>query len=199
MKAAAAVLVVIGLAIWFLRSSQKADAPKDHSEPSVPQMSAAASPPAVTPAPSTSAAPVSSAPVSSAPVSSAVSSAIPAGSQATEEKKLQFEKLVAKARATIPTVKELRALSEEELHTTPKSMVQAGIVIGDLAQAMKDDPSLVPQGIAFYQSCLFNDEYPTPIRALCYARATSHLKERGEKLENESQVPANVRDLARTL
>ena len=193
MKAAAAVLVVIGLAIWFLRSSQKADAPKDHSEPSVPQMSAAASP-AVTPEPSTSAAPVSS-----APVSSAVSSAIPAGSQATEEKKLQFEKLVAKARATIPTVKELRALSEEELHTTPKSMVQAGIVIGDLAQAMKDDPSLVPQGIAFYQSCLFNDEYPTPIRALCYARATSHLKERGEKLENESQVPANVRDLARTL
>ncbi len=179
MKRLAVLLVVAGLALWLLRSPQEQDAtaPEKLAVPASPSTADVVK--------------------ASPPPSQVATSSPPATSKTSSQEK--FDQLVHRAKASIPTVRELRSLTEEEVHTTPKALIKAGAVIGDLAQAMKDDASLIPQGIEFYKSCAFEGDYPTPVRALCYSRARRLMSERGEKMRDEYLVPADVRELAQSL
>ena len=104
-----------------------------------------------------------------------------------------FRELTERAFAEIPTVAELQALNPEEAHETPRAIVQAGLAIGNVAAAIEANPEqTLEAGLRFYGECANRDNYPDPIRALCFAKGT-HLD---HEFQNRVEVTGTVRALA---
>ncbi len=110
----------------------------------------------------------------------------------------EFAQKADSVQGTLPTTAQLRALSAEEVHRTPKLLVRAAVEIGDLGDAIEKNPALAPQGLAFYEKCAKRAELATAVRATCLANQRDLAREL--KVEaNEAGIPTGIKNLATKL
>ncbi len=107
----------------------------------------------------------------------------------------QFESLKKEALDAIPTQSQLSKLDPENVHFTPKPVLDAAIKMGDVAQILKDHPELSNKGLEFYRQCAEAETSPTSIRASCYAEFKRLSKTHSSPVA-EPRVPKPVKDLA---
>ncbi|RYZ87324.1 MAG: hypothetical protein EOP06_12865, partial [Proteobacteria bacterium] len=103
----------------------------------------------------------------------------------------QFRQLLARTKQDLPKLKQLRELSSKDVHHTPTLIVNAGIALGQVAQALHDNPALASEATAFYQECFLGSELPVQIRSLCLANHRKLRHQHGDRLEwNDQELTA---------
>jgi hypothetical protein len=118
---------------------------------------------------------------------------VPAGHQN------DFRLLLDEAWEAIPSVEELRALPEAELHHTPKVIISAGTKLGHIAERLKENPELSGQAASFYSNCALNQDFPTSIRALCYSDLKKKCSTTPDAIKIDSLISQDVVNLAQKL
>lgn len=98
----------------------------------------------------------------------------------------EFRNLAKTVLAGLPTRAELRAQVVGRAHSTSPQVIRAGSLLGQVAQALHDNPQLSDLGTEFYVRCASSDEFLTSVRALCYARLLS--REPSSSIEVPKQV-----------
>ncbi|MBU6375505.1 MAG: hypothetical protein KGQ59_05875 [Bdellovibrionales bacterium] len=88
----------------------------------------------------------------------------------------QFRALTRETLNSLVKQEELRKLSSEELHAFPQPLFQSAAALGQIAQKVAKDSTLVPEAIEFYSSCAGSPEVAQSIRALCLARYQHHSR-----------------------
>jgi hypothetical protein len=114
----------------------------------------------------------------------------------------RFRQMAEEAKKSIPLKKDLQSMTAKEVHMTPASIQVAAIKIGELAQAIHDDPRLAPEGLSFYRECAESDDYPNSVRASCLVNHGDLLKSsnlKAQSLEQDPKIPSHVRELAKTI
>lgn len=107
----------------------------------------------------------------------------------------EFRALAASVAKALPTKKSVQGLSDKDVHTTPKPMMEAGQQLGLIAQAVSNEPSLAGDAFVFYGKCAASGSFLDAVRALCF----SNYKQLGAKLGKpvrEESVPVKIRELA---
>jgi len=82
----------------------------------------------------------------------------------------------------------------QDTHTIPQAILKGAIEVGKVADEYTKNPTLKPQALEFYLSCVKEAEVVPQIRAVCYERArilTSELHHKKLMLD----VPKEVLDL----
>jgi hypothetical protein len=133
--------------------------------------------------------------VAGAPGSAGSASGDAATSKAAPLSPVEFHALVDEVEKSIPSQSELRKLTPEQAHMTPKTLQSAGIQLGRVAEALENNPNLAADGLYFYEKCVLTDTNPTSVRALCLSDYEK-LGERAHLPIRTGIAPANVRDLA---
>jgi len=110
-----------------------------------------------------------------------------------------FDKQLSETTAALPHASDLRKLSAEEAHETPKILLRAGKMLGQVAETVAANPQLKDQAVGFYRECTKNDDYPTSVRSLCYVDFKNLAKDQSTQLLPEDQVSPNVLKLSKTL
>lgn len=114
--------------------------------------------------------------------------------------KAEFHDLTSAAQKSLPRREAFRKISMKEAHGTPSLMQDAGTILGQIAQALHDNPSLSDEASDFYQTCLARSDLPDQIRALCLANHRSlrlHKGERPDWSQEDIQLTTEtIRDLA---
>jgi len=109
-----------------------------------------------------------------------------------------FARRAEEVQASLPTLDKIKSLTEEEVHSTPTSVMEAGLKLGELAEAIEKDPSLAPEGIAFYGKCARRGDISSSVRALCLSDLRDLSKKRGQAAD-ESGIPAEITRMAAVL
>ena len=107
----------------------------------------------------------------------------------------RFSALTQRTLKSLVTQQDLRKLSEAELHTTPRVLLMSGLALGKIAEAIAQDPSLVPQAIEFYTDCAVSGDIAQTVRALCLARYQHHSGKSVPAVAS-SRIPESVIQLA---
>lgn len=136
-------------------------------------------------------APVTMTPSTQTETAVTLTGATPTGAMTADE----FRRLTDRVEAGLPTFNQVKNLREEELHHTPKILIQAGADIGDVAEAVAHNPELAPQAAAFYARCAHREELATTVRALCLANARKSAKQSGTPVD-EMGISSDVSELA---
>jgi hypothetical protein len=121
---------------------------------------------ASSPPPSASASP---SPVpTSTPTATATSQTSPPSSAALSPGVLaDFTALKTNALDMIPTAAEIQKLSTEDVHFTPKVVIEAAGEIGRVAEMIAAHPELSSRGLQFYKECAEKESAVEAIRATC--------------------------------
>ncbi len=81
----------------------------------------------------------------------------------------EFQNFAYRTLNLLPKKSEFKELNAEQVHEMPDLLWRAGIELGKIAKILHDQPALAHRGLAFYEACAGEAEYPTPVRALCVA------------------------------
>ena len=201
----AATVIITGI----LLSRLFANAPSKIAGGGEPKTAAPVAPssPAATAVVSSMPAPVASPSASPGPSAVATPAATPASSQATSiadsravapQLLANFEALRATAIGSIPTSADIQKLSSEDVHMTPKAIVEAAVEIGRVAEMIEAHPELSSQGLAFYRECAEKESAVESIRATCLSDFTT-LRKRSGNSEALPKVPKRIALLAEKL
>lgn len=110
-----------------------------------------------------------------------------------------FRELTKGTLSELPTLQDLQNLKASEVHHLPLQLRQAGQRLGEIAQALHDNPNFASEGAAFYQDCFAREDLPAQIRGLCLADHRDLRLAHGDRPEwtpQEMQVPLEVIRLA---
>lgn len=105
-----------------------------------------------------------------------------------------FELLLSRARAKLPEQGAFNQHSSEDVHAPPKALADAALALGEVAEAVSRDPSLVPRAREFYSECALGN-HPNTVRAFCLARARHHEPGKAEPAW-AAGLPLAVRELS---
>jgi hypothetical protein len=111
----------------------------------------------------------------------------------------EFRKLSKKVLMTLPKTGALQKLSAEEVHHTPALIREAGQNLGQVAQALHDNPALAGEAASFYKACFLKTDLPVQVRALCLADHRNLRVRGGDRAdwtEDERQVHPEIHRLA---
>jgi hypothetical protein len=76
--------------------------------------------------------------------------------------------------ATLPSLGELRALTDESAHQTPKLILAAGAQIGSLIERANAESALRPKALQTLVACAEDSRVAVVVRALCLSGATRY-------------------------
>lgn len=68
----------------------------------------------------------------------------------------------------LPTMGELKNLSEEEVHHTPAMIREGGAILGKIHAEAEENPERRPDTLAFFKECAEDEEVVTSLRAVCW-------------------------------
>ena len=138
------------------------------------------------------------------PVDSAIASALTteAAAGANQMNLQSFRDLTATVQEKLPTLYQIRKLTEEDVHYTPTLLRDAGLILSQIAQALHDNENLASEAAAFYENCYAREDLPVSIRGLCLADHRNIRMQWGDRAEwtfHEAQQPAAVLRLAEVI
>lgn len=90
----------------------------------------------------------------------------------------EFRTLAQKVLESIPAKDKLQEEAKKNVHGAPDSLFRAGLELGSIYQAVKDNPSLAPDAVEFYSACAKDEKRPDTVRALCF----SHYRKIGAEI-----------------
>lgn len=113
-----------------------------------------------------------------------------------------FKKIIVDVKKSVPTIDQLRSLSEADIHETPIEIQNAAIEMGRLSEAFEKHPELSGEAVQFYEACALDKKYPSSVRASCYLDLARQYKKQGKSMDDfsgDSQVPKRIKDLSKSL
>ncbi|MBY0371041.1 hypothetical protein K2X33_10160 [bacterium] len=78
-----------------------------------------------------------------------------------------FRRLANDTFSRLPTVEQFAANPRRETHFTPTEVLEDAPLMAKLALALKENPALIPDGIAFYDKCARQETLMIATRAVC--------------------------------
>ena len=75
----------------------------------------------------------------------------------------------------LPTVDDLRHLSEEETHHTPAAIREGGKVIARLIEKAENNPELREKAVHVLHDCAKSETIATSIRAVCWKNTVTYI------------------------
>lgn len=117
------------------------------------------------------------------------------GPAAAETSDQEFDALVKEGLSSLAPPDQLRAAVLADPHGIPRPLIQSGLALGRIAEAVTKNPSLAPRAKEFYSDCATSSEIAQSIRALCLARFQLHAGEDALP-HGGSGIPASVVRLA---
>jgi len=108
--------------------------------------------------------------------------------QQSDEKK-EFVQLLDEVKSDLPTKEQLKQLEAKDVHQTPEIVLKGAVGVGRVAQALSDNPTLVPEGLQFYRECAENENNAVAIRAECFSSHEELLKKHKLKVESLEKSP----------
>jgi hypothetical protein len=100
----------------------------------------------------------------------------------------EFHEIISRAYQVLPRVEVLRI--KRDLTRAPTELLKAGEPFAQIGDALKQDPSLAPQALEFYQACVGDEDFLFAIRALCLRDLRYWTgRVRGPGSFDESQFP----------
>ncbi|MCM2350879.1 MAG: hypothetical protein NDI69_12725 [Bacteriovoracaceae bacterium] len=104
------------------------------------------------------------------------------------------------AMEALPTVDDIKKLSEEEVHHSPVAVKDGGLLIGEIHEAAQKDPARREGTLKFFKSCAENSELLPAIRAVCWKKTLSQIVEWKIFLPiADADVPEEIKALAMRL
>lgn len=97
----------------------------------------------------------------------------------------EFQKKLDAAQENFPTSDKIAALPDEQVHDTPRPLVDAGFQIGEIAEAITKNPALGAQGMEFYGKCARRAELAVSVRAHCLHNLRELGKRRDETVKED--------------
>ncbi len=108
--------------------------------------------------------------------------------------------LISEAELSIPTFEMMKNKTTEEVHHTPKEIIESSRKLGALAEHLAGNPTLIPESLPFYASCALKKDALNPIRALCTYRLLRYKKNWTEKTRDDfSKIPKTILALAKEI
>ncbi len=110
-----------------------------------------------------------------------------------------FRELTRTALEKLVPIKQFKDLQSQELHSMPEIMQESGVLLGQIAQALHDNPALQSEANSFYEDCFRQKDLPNQIRGLCLANHRNlrlKIGESGDWTSVEGEMPAEVIRLA---
>jgi hypothetical protein len=104
----------------------------------------------------------------------------------------EFQQIIAKTLAAIPSKSDLKNLTNEQVHFTPESVQNAAIAIGNLSQAVHDNPEYLSEALEFYRSCAENQNNPDSVAATCLVKYRQSI---ARSADASSQAKPQVADV----
>jgi hypothetical protein len=102
--------------------------------------------------------------------------------------------------AQLPTLEDLSALSEEEVHHTPKIIIEGAGTIAEAIEEADSNPSLRKDTLQFLKSCAEKEDVAVSIRALCWRETLRKIPEWKVFVSiSDAKVSEDVKDLAAKL
>lgn len=99
----------------------------------------------------------------------------------------EFSDRLKSAWDQIPTLVMLQQLPQEEIHQTPRAVLQAANELGDLNDYVEKHPEYSWKAAEFFKNCALNQEFPPSIRAICFSdfqyTSVTRLKQKSPDLE----------------
>jgi hypothetical protein len=112
----------------------------------------------------------------------------------------EFTQLLDKTYASLPRTTDLRRLSSDEAHVTPKALVDAATGLGELLEAGETSSQKRPLVMEFLQRCTSDFELSTALRAVCLSRSIQLVKSwKVGPLADLDSIPPTVLNLASRL
>jgi len=107
----------------------------------------------------------------------------------------KFEELARTGMSQLATQDDVRKAVVENPHGIPQALIQSGMVLGKIAEAVSKNPALEARALEFYLECATSEQLASSIRALCLARHEHHS---GKALSPQlaAKVPDSVQKLA---
>lgn len=100
----------------------------------------------------------------------------------------------------LPTMNDLKALSEEEVHHTPQIILEGGRIIGQMIERADNNPELREETVKTLQACAESDEIATAIRAVCWKNTLNSIEKWKVFVPvSQSQIPERVIELSSQL
>ena len=183
-----ALLVLLGLGVWWFRSDRASLAPKDPvteerggQEPVVP-VHAKSTPHGVL-------------------ESDTQASASPAASGGTSvQLSEELRGVVQTVRASLPKKQEMKPADDEAAHHAGPELIRAGQALGDLAEYLERRPEEFRAASVFYAECAADEALMPANRAVCYAALLKKKSEWAPGVAARiSRVGPEVVDIARNL
>ncbi len=100
----------------------------------------------------------------------------------------------------LPTMGELKNLSEEEAHHTPVVIREGGAILGKIHAEANENPERRPDTLAFFKDCAEDEEVVTALRAVCWNKVMTLIPEWQIFLSiSDAKVSDEVKNLASQL
>lgn len=107
-----------------------------------------------------------------------------------------FRQLAGDTLGRLPTVEAFRANPKRETHFTPAELLDSAPLLAKLTLALKANPRLIPEGIAFYDECARREGLMTATRAVCLRDLRYWTTQSGAPTVDAGQFPARIWDIA---
>lgn len=120
----------------------------------------------------------------------------------SEEKlvSLSIKEELAERLKELPTMGELKNLSEEEVHHTPALIREGGAILGKIHAAAETNPERRPDTLIFFKECAEDEEVATSLRAVCWNKVMTLIPEWQIFLSiSDAKVSDEVKNLASQL
>lgn len=107
----------------------------------------------------------------------------------------KFETYLTETLSNLPNKTKLQKLSPDEIHYSPRMIMEAGARLGRIKRQLKLNANFVPSAMKFYTECASQNDGATPVRGLCLANLI-HLKTKAGETVDKTKYPARVFELA---
>jgi hypothetical protein len=115
--------------------------------------------------------------------------------QVTSLSPQEFNEFTKNVERTLPLKHSLIDLSDEEVHTTSKSVLDTARKLGLINQQLKSNKLLSAAAVKFYDGCATQEDVLTPIRALCLSHYLKLEMNKGITIDI-NRYPRQVLNLA---
>lgn len=119
---------------------------------------------------------------------------------APPEQKSSVTEELADAMTELPTLGDLKALDEEELHHTPEIVLEGGMLVGKMIEKAEVEPTRREATLQFLKTCAENAEVAPQVRAVCWRKTLAQITEWKIFLPiTDAKVPDDIKELASKL
>ena len=100
----------------------------------------------------------------------------------------------------LPTLDDLKDLTADEVHHTPRIISEGGALIGELIDRAEKDPARREETVKFLKSCAEEEGVAPQLRAVCWNKTLNQISEWNVFIPiSDANVPEEIKSLGNQL